>query len=60
MLTEDSFGGVELRKNIVVTSIACSGMSRRSLSPISEKADKRATWSPCEEREGEESMMVLR
>lgn len=47
ILTEDSFGGVVLRKNTVVISIACSGISRRNLSPISAKADNRATWSPC-------------
>lgn len=45
-LTKASFAGVELRKNTVDTSIACSGMSNRSLSPISANADKRATWSP--------------
>lgn len=47
ILTKASFARVEVRKNVFVTSIAWSGMSRRSLSPISAKADKRATWSPC-------------
>lgn len=45
-LTKASFAGAEVRKNKVDTSIACSGTSNRSLSPISANADKRATWSP--------------
>ena len=41
-----SFAVVDWRKNIVAISIACWGMSTRSLSPISANADSSATWSP--------------
>lgn len=51
MLTRASLAGVEERKNTVATSIAWSGRSRRNLSPISDKADKRATWSPCNNKQ---------
>lgn len=43
ILTIDSCAEVVARKNTVISSIACSGKSRRNLIPISAKADKRAT-----------------
>lgn len=51
ILTRAWLAGVEERKKTVVTSIAWSGTSRRNLSPISDKADKRATWSPCNNKQ---------
>lgn len=50
LLTGASFAGVEVRKNMFAISITCSGTSNRSLSPISEKEDKSATWSPCDKQ----------
>lgn len=43
LLTAASFAGVEVRKKTFAISITCSGMSNRSLSPISVKEDKSAT-----------------
>ena len=47
LLTRASLDGVEDRKKRPATLIAWSGRSSRSFSPISAKADKSATWSPC-------------